>query len=171
MVNEEKSRLLFRRVLIPGAVLVIVALIMGIAFAVQARHERLLMADLERTQSELRVLGDQIAGIKDTDLRSMNDYIGAYAQIEPLQDRYDEKLQKFIVLYNLARERDSHRGVLNIENFRGGHHPETWDKMWEIITLVQQINEITKREGQVIHGMASLPESDRVRYWHEEFMP
>jgi hypothetical protein len=84
---------------------------------------------------------------------------------------YDEKLQKFSELYNYARERDSHRGLLDLQRFRSKHHPETWDRMSEIIDLVRQINDITKREAAVIHDMASLPEPERVRYWHEEFVP
>ena len=43
-------------------------------------------------QSELKSAGAQIASIKDADLQSMNDYISAYAQIEPLQKEYDQKL-------------------------------------------------------------------------------
>jgi hypothetical protein len=43
--------------------------------------------------------------------------------------------------------------------------------MSEIVILVRQINDVTKREESVIHAMASLPEPDRVRFWHEQFMP
>jgi hypothetical protein len=151
--------------------LLVIALALSITFAVEYRNEHRLTADLERTQMELQSLGAQIASIKDADLASMNDYIAAYAQIESLQNAYDQKLQQFVELYNLARDKDSHRGLIDIRNLEGSHHPDTWQNMSAIITLVRQINEITKREGQVIHAMASLPESDRVRYWHEEFMP
>ncbi|HYY72858.1 MAG TPA: hypothetical protein VE778_04635 [Candidatus Bathyarchaeia archaeon] len=43
--------------------------------------------------------------------------------------------------------------------------------MSQIIGLVRQINEVTKREGALIHGMASRLEAERVKYWHEQFMP
>jgi hypothetical protein len=43
--------------------------------------------------------------------------------------------------------------------------------MSEIINLVRQINDVTKREISVVHAMASLPEPERVRFWHEQFMP
>ena len=43
--------------------------------------------------------------------------------------------------------------------------------MSEIVTLVRRINDVTKREESVIHAMASLPEPDRVPFWHEQFMP
>jgi len=41
----------------------------------------------------------------------------------------------------------------------------------EIIDPVRQINELTKRETAVIHAMASLPEPERVKFWHEQFAP
>jgi len=43
--------------------------------------------------------------------------------------------------------------------------------MREIIDLVRQINELTKRETAVIHAMASLAEPERVKFWHEQFAP
>ncbi len=43
--------------------------------------------------------------------------------------------------------------------------------MTEIIDLVRQINELTKRQTAVIHAMASLPEPERVKFWHEQFAP
>src|SRR5207253_4126363 len=61
--------------------------------------------------------------------------LSAYAQIEPLEKEYEGKLQQFSVLYERARERDSHRGWLDLERLRGRHHPETWEKMSEIIEI------------------------------------
>src|SRR5437879_1417631 len=143
----------------------------GVTLVVRDRNEKEMLSQLERSQAELRTLGGQIANIKDAGLTSANDFISAYAQIEPLEKEYEGKLQQFSALYERARERDSHRGWLDLERLRGRHHPETWEKMSEIIGLVRQINEVTKREISVVHAMASLPEPERVRFWHEQFMP
>jgi hypothetical protein len=43
--------------------------------------------------------------------------------------------------------------------------------MSQIIEIVRQINDITKREISVVHAMSSLPEPERTRFWHEQFMP
>ena len=43
--------------------------------------------------------------------------------------------------------------------------------MFEIISLIRQINEITERGISVVHAMALLPEAERVGFWHEQFMP
>ena len=171
MAGERKYWAIPRYAVVFGATLLATAVTIAIVLAIQDRTDRRLTADIERAQSELLGLGAQITAIKDADLSSANDYIAAYAQIEPLQKEYDEKLQKFTDLYSHARERDSHRGILDLQRLRGKHHPETWDEMSEIIGLVRQINEINKREGSVVHAKASLPDKERMRFFHEEFMP
>lgn len=160
-----------RYALLSGAGILAVIVAVVVTFLIQDRRDEALAAEIERTQSELLGLGGQITAIKDADLTTTNDYIAAFAQIEPSQKEYDEKLQKFSDLYSYARERDSHRGLLDIQRLRGKHHRETWDKMSEIIGLVRQINDLTKRESSVVHAMAGLPDSERARFWHEQFLP
>jgi hypothetical protein len=147
--------------------------VIGVAteFAIENRRDEAISADITRAESDLRELGAQIAAIKDGDLTSMNDFIAAYAQVEPLEKEYDQKLQKFTDLYRTAKERDSHRSFLDFQRLRGRHHPESWEKMSQIIEIVRQINDITKREISVVHAMSSLPEPERARFWHEQFMP
>ena len=168
MTENEKKKGARRYAILITIVVVVVAVV---AFGIQERNDRVLAEDLGRTGVELQVLGRQIGDIKDADLVSMNDYISAYAQVEHLQSEYDQKLQKYNELYSLARKRDSDRGIFNVERFHGKHHPETWENMTEIIDLVHQINELTKRQTAVIHAMASLPEPERVKFWHEQFAP
>ena len=171
--NETQGKIPRYVVLTGAAVIAVIAIIVaiGAGFVIQDRRDKALASEIERTQSDLLGLGGQITTIKDADLTTTNDYIAAFAQIEPIQKEYDEKLQKFSDLYNSARERDSHRGILDIQRLRGKHHPETWDKMSEIIGLVRQINDITKRESSVVHAMAGLPDSERAQFWHEQFLP
>jgi hypothetical protein len=147
--------------------------VIGVAteFAIENHRDETTSADITRAESDLQELGAQIAAIKDGDLTSMNDFIAAYAQVEPLEKEYDQKLQKFTDLYRTAKERDSHRSLLDFQRLRGRHHPESWEKMSQIIEIVHQINDTTKREISVVHAMSSLPEPERARFWHEQFMP
>jgi len=170
MGERGKQRPIRRYALLAGGAVVVIVAVVAIAF-IQEHNDRGLTEDLDRTAVELQILGRQITEIKDADLKSMNDYISAYAQVEHLQSDYDQKLQKYSELYSLARKRDSDRGPFNVERFHRKHHPETWENMSEIIDLVRQINELTKRETAVVHAMASLPEQERVRFWHEQFVP
>ena len=170
MADNQRERKIRWYVVLTGTVVAILVVI-GVAFAIQDRRDRALTADIERTQSELLGLGAQITAIKDAELTTTNDYIAAFAQIEPIQKEYDEKLQKFSDFYSYARERDSHRGLFDVQRLRGKHHPETWDRMSEIIALVRQINDITKRESSVVHAMAGLPDPQRTQFWHEQFVP
>jgi hypothetical protein len=167
-VNKQGIR---RYAIVAVVILVVSIAAVGGTLVVRDRNEKEMLSQLERSQSDLRVLGGQIANIKDANLTSTNDFISAYAQIEPLEKEYEAKLQQFSGLYERARERDSHRGWLDLERLRGRHYPETWEKMSEIIGLVREINEVTKRQISVVHAMASLPEPERMRFWHEQFMP
>ncbi len=154
-MTENARHAKFRQwVLAAATAIVAILIVIAVAFATQEHNDRVLMEDLDRTGVELQLLGRQIGDIKDADLVSMNDYISAYAQVEHLQSDYDQKLQKYSELYSLARKRDSDRGIFNVERFQGKHHPETWQNMTEIIDLVRQINELTKRQTAVIHAMA-----------------
>jgi len=171
MAETVKQQGIRRYTIVVVAVLVACIAAAGVTLVVRDRNEKEMMSQLERSQADLRRLGGQIANIKDADLGSANDFISAYAQIEPLEKEYEGKLQQFSGLYEQARERDSHRGWLDLERWRGRHHPESWEKMSEIIGLVREINEVTKRQISVVHAMASLPEPERMRFWHEQFMP
>ena len=157
-------------VLVPGVVLGGLAVWFAATLAVESREERRLEAAIDRASSELKSTGAQIASIKDADLESMDDYLSAYAQIEPLQREYDQKLQSMVELYRAAEDWDRHRGSIS-KRLHGAHHPNSWEQMSEIVGLVQQINGVNKREISVIHAMAGLPEAERPKFWHEQFMP
>jgi hypothetical protein len=49
------------------------------------RKDRATTEEIARAEADLRELGAEIAAIKDADLTSMNDFIAAHAQIEPLE--------------------------------------------------------------------------------------
>src|SRR5262249_4015966 len=123
----------------------------------EEHRDRAMTEAMDATQSDLLRIGAQITGIKDGDLTTPNDFIAAYPQIEPLEREYDLKLDEFNKLYSGMRERDAHRSLLDLQRWRGTHHPKAWEQMSEIIGLVRQINDITKREISVVHAMASLP--------------
>jgi hypothetical protein len=151
-----------------GAVLALV-LASAITVAIQQHSDRTLEAEIERSAARLQDLGDQIAEIKDAHLVSMNDYIGAYAQIVPLETEYDIQLARIRVLYSRAQARS--QKTINLRHFRTAYHPQVWENMAEILDITTQISSIIKREASVIHEMTSLRETERLRYWHEQFLP
>jgi hypothetical protein len=170
-VNELKGRPLTMKSIawILGSVVLALVLVLAIVVAIQQRDDRMLENEIERTASRLQVLGVQIADIKDARLVSMNDFIGAYAQIAPLETEYDHKLEEFRNLYVLAQE--TSRRTVKIPLFRTAYHPKTWKNMSEILDITSQLSDVIKRQTSVIHEMASLPQGERLRFWHEEFVP
>lgn len=126
----------------------------------------MLRAQVAQSESELRTLGAQIAAIKDHQFGTMNEYIAAYARVEPFQ-----KLQQYSELCRTAQQRDQKRGLINIQRLHSRYNTEVWRNNAELIELVRRVNEVTKKEASVIHDMASLPAEEQVQFWHDEFMP
>jgi len=84
---------------------------------------------------------------------------------------YDQKLQRYSELCSTAQQRDQRRGLINIQRLHSRYNAEVWRNNSELIELVRQVNEVTKKEASVIHDMASLPAEEQVHFWHDEFMP
>jgi len=154
---------------ISGGLAVTLIIVIAIVVAIQQREDAALEESIERSASKLQTLGDQIADIKDSHLVSMNDYIGAYAQIAPLETEYDHQLDEFRDLYDRAQDRS--RRTINIRRFRTTYRPEVWRNMSEILDITTQLSALIKRQTSVVHEMASLPEGERLRFWHEQFVP
>jgi hypothetical protein len=152
-----------------GAVLLALIAAIAIELAIQEREDRILAEEIARTASELQVVGANIANIRDVDLKSMNDYVSAYVRIEPLLNEYDQQLQRYAGLYSQARQRD--RRLIDVQRFYGRPHLTNWQNMSEILGLTRQLSEIIRSETSAIHNMASLPEPERVRFFHERFLP
>ena len=143
----------------------------AVALAIQKHNDRVLDAQVAQSEAELRTLGAQIAAIKDRQFGTMSEYIAVYARVEPLLRDYDQKLQQYSELCSTAQQRDQKRGLINIRRLYSRYNEEAWRNNSEILELVRQVNEVTKKEASVIHDMASLPAEEQVQFWHEEFMP
>lgn len=141
----------------------------AIELAIQRRDDRILAEEIDRTGSELQVIGANIADIRDAHLRDINDYVGAYARIDPLLNEYDQHLQRITGLYNQARERD--RKTIYIQRFYGRRHLTNWQNMSDILDITRRLSEVMRSEASVINDMASLPDPERVQFFHEHFLP
>lgn len=158
-------------VIVGASILLAAVLSIAIALGIQDHNDRVLGAQVVQSESELRVLGAQIAAIKDHQFGTMSEYIAAYARVEPLLKDYDQKLQQYTELCSTAQQREQSRGLINIQRLRSRYNAEVWRNNAEVIELVRQVNEVTKKEASVIHDMASLPAQEQVQFWHDEFMP
>jgi cell division protein FtsB len=107
-----------------SSVVLVVALCLAIALTVQNHNDRELEARIEQSQSELMVTGAQIADIKDHQFGTMGEYIEAYARAGPLLGIYDQKLQQFSDLCNMAQERERKPRLVRMQRWFGRYHPE-----------------------------------------------
>jgi len=167
MDNERQHK--FTWIFATGAVVLVLVTIFAVTFAVQEHNDRFLSEELTETASELQDTGARITSIRDTDLKSMDDYIRAFSEVGPLLDDYDRHLQKITDLYNQARERD--KRLLSVERLYRRPHLTNWESMSEILDITGALNRVMKQESSVIQNMAQLPESERMQFWHEHFLP
>jgi len=101
-------------------------LVVGVALDIRNHYDRVLSLHMRESESELSAVGAQIAAIKDHDFKSMDDYIAAYARVEPLTILYDRKLQRYSDLYRIAQERAQHRCVIHVGSQDTRYRPEPW---------------------------------------------
>lgn len=84
MPNGRKYRTIPKYAVLSSAAILSIVVSIGILSVIQDRNDGIVSEEIARTGAELQVMSAQIAGIKDADLKSMNDFIGAYAQIGPI---------------------------------------------------------------------------------------
>lgn len=153
-------------VIIAGGVLAIAA-----AVGIEDHQDRVVTAQLINNESELRTAGGRIADIKDRRFNSMAEYVNAYAQIEPLLNDYDHKLQEYSDLCSRGQQREDSQSLIDILRLQGRHKLKKWRNPKEMIEITRQINATMKREAAVIRDMSALPQQEQLQFWHEEFTP
>ena len=167
MANEQKGR--FGWIYGTGAVVLVLIATFAVLFAVQEHKERVLSEEVNDTGAELQDTGAKITRIRDADLEEMNDYFRAYSELAPLLDDYDRQLQKITDLYSQARQRD--KSPLNVTRLYRTPHVTNWENMSEILDTTRALSKVMRQETSVIHNMAELPESERMQFWHEHYLP
>ena len=152
-----------------GAVVLVLVTIFAVAFAVQEHNDRVFSEEFTEAASELQDTGARIASIRDAEMKNMDDYVRAFSEIGPLLDNYDRHLQRITDLYNQAREQD--KRLLSVNRLYRRPHLTNWESMSEILDITRALNKVMRQETSVIQNMAQLPESERIRFWHEHFLP
>ena len=149
--------------------MLVLVMIFAVAFAVQEHNDRVLSEELTESASELQDIGARITSMRDADMKSMDDYIRAFSEIRPMLDNYNRDLRRITDLYSQTRERD--KRLLRVERLYRRPHLTNWESMSEILDIMRALNNVMKQEDSVIQNMAQLPESERMQFWHEHFLP
>jgi hypothetical protein len=166
---ENERQRVFKRVYVAIAVVLILITVFAIMFAVQEHNDRVLSEEITETAGELQETGARIASIRDSDMKDMNDYVRAFSEMAPFLDTYDRELQRITDLYNESRVRDESR--LRVDRLYRKPHLTNWERMSEILDMTQALSKVMRQEASVIQNMAQLPESKRMQFWHEYYLP
>lgn len=152
-----------------GAVFVI-AMVIAATFGLQNGEDRRTVDTIEEGQKEFQAVAMKIGTIKQRDFRTTQDYINAYSEIEPLLDDFDKRLTKLTATLEDFRQVDEHRGPVNIQRlYRNRDQQLFWDM--EILQLLRQDTNITRKQVTVAKQMAALPDPLQVGFWNANFLP
>lgn len=149
-----------------------------VAVGIEKHSDDVLAAQITKAEAELRETGGRIAQIKDRDFKSMEDCVAAYARIEPLLQEYDESLQRYSELYDMAQQRDRSRGFFNVQRLYSRSSPGVWRNTSEVLALVRQINETIKKEASVIRDWGPFRRANKsssgmrrsCRFWRKNML-
>ena len=156
---------------VAAGMLFTVVLCLAATFGSQNGQDRFTVDQITRAGAEMKEVALKIGSLKRGDLKTTNDYIHAYAEIELLQPDFEAKIRDLSDLYSAARQRDEHRGPINIQRFYKSHNSEVWQNDSAMIELARQFSELTRQESLTVRTMVALPQPEQAHYWHASFRP
>jgi type IV secretory pathway VirB2 component (pilin) len=109
---------LHRRVSVVLACLFIVVISVTTTFGVQNGHDRKLTTQIESVQTSLLDIAAKVAKLKSRDLRTIDDYVQTYGELEPVLDEYDLKLQ-VVEGQGKAYEQQGQHAVESVDSSEG----------------------------------------------------
>jgi hypothetical protein len=150
----------------------VVVLSLAITNGIQNGNDRRMVVEkIQAVAKDLTAAVTRIGAIKQRDLRTTNDYIRAYAEIEQLLPDCEAKIEKCAVVCQEARQLDKNKSLISTQLFYKSHPPDMCKDNFELLNLIRKMDTLTKQEVLTARNMAALPEQDQAEFWRTEFRP
>jgi hypothetical protein len=150
----------------------VVVLSLAITNGIQNGNDRRMVVEkIQAVAKDLTAAVTRIGAIKQRDLRTTNDYIRAYAEIEQLLPDCEAKIEKCAVVCQEARQLDKNKSLISTQLFYKSHPPDMCKDNFELLNLIRKMDTLTKQEVLTARNMAALPEQDQAEFWRTEFKP
>lgn len=169
--SEPKYLRRHRRTSAIAGMIFVVVLSLAVTYGIQNGNDVRMNQNITASTTEMNSLATKIGTIKQRDLRTADDYIQAYAEIEALLPEYESEIQKLSDVYQEARRMNEKRAFINIQFFYKDYTPDMWKNAYAMLDLIREADSLTRRETLTIQNMAALPVSDQVAFWQKEFQP
>jgi len=142
----------------------------AVTFGIQNGHDRMRTAEIEQAARGFQAVAEKIGSIKSRDFKRTQDYIEAYAELDPLLTEFDIALKRFDEIIAEADRLDRSRGPLNIQRLYPRH--QQW-MQWDAKTfdLLHQDSQLTRRQIETIKEMANVPSQQQVAFWKRNVQP
>ena len=160
-----------RRTAVITGMLFTVMMAAAVTYGIQNGHDRVMAERIEAANQHVAAAGKKVGAIKQRDLQTTDDYIKAYAEIGTLLPDFASALSELSDAYLQARQADEGRGPINIQRFYRSHYSGLWSDREEMVNLLRQDDALTQRQVIAAQKMGTLPRSEQVRFWQEEFRP
>jgi hypothetical protein len=158
-----------RRVTAGFGILFTFVMAIAVVFGTQMGNDRKLRAELTQQSQEFAKVALQIGSIKSKDLKTTDDYVDAFTEIEPLQVTYDDALQRYVDVWQKVQERNNRRGLMNIQRLYSSY--KQLDEYPDYFDSLRELSALTKRQVQAVRQMSLLSDVDQVEYWQNKVYP
>jgi hypothetical protein len=169
--SQSKYLLRHRRITVVAGVTFLIVQSLAVTYGIQSGNDRRMNEKINSAIAELRAVATKIGAIKQRDLRTTDDYLQAYAEIETLLPEFESDLQKCSDSFDEAHQMDMRRGLINAQVFYRSRTPEAWKNSYKTLDLLRRFDSLTRQEVLTVHKMAALPGRDQVAFWQNEFQP
>jgi hypothetical protein len=113
----------------------------------------------------------KIGSIKQRELKTVDDYIQAYKEIDTLLPEFDSHVKDLHGEMQQYELKNRTRGFINIQRFYKSYSAEYRKNLMDLVDALTEDVSLTRKETEVARNMAELPTRDQVSYWQKEFKP
>ncbi len=160
-----------KRVSALAGMIFVVVLGLAITFSIQNGNDRIMTDEVTAGINNLKAVASKIVTIKQRDLKTTEDYIQAYKEIDSLLPEFDSKVQNFSAMLNKLEQSDQSRGAINIQRFYKSYATDFRKNLKDIANALREDVSLTRKETEAARNMAELPTQSQVAYWQKEFQP
>lgn len=176
ILNREPNsdpRFLRRHKRVSALLGMIFVIVFGLAttFGIQNGNERIVTDEVTVASAALKTIATKISTIKQREMKTTEDYIQAYKEIDSLLPEFDSKVHKFSEISEESDRRDQNRGAVNIQRFYKTYRSDYKKNVKDLLAELREYVSLTRKEIEVTKEMAELPTQDQVAYWQKEFKP
>jgi hypothetical protein len=144
---------------------------LAITYGIQNGNDRLATERILSIEKSIVATGTKIGDLKKRKMSTTAAYIETYSNIGELLPEFEKEIAQYSDALDDMKQIDKQRGLIDIQRFYKSHNPQHEKVLNDLVTLLNKIDSLTKREVLTIEAMGTQPEATQVDYWQTYFKP